>query len=149
MTKPITYFGAGSDAGDNSFLSNFYKEDHLTLEHKFQAAKTDDPSWVARILLAPTPKEAKHLGRAAPMRASWDQEKKAVMLVLLRQKFSNEELRNKLLSTGDAELIEGNWWGDTYWGVCKGVGENWLGRLLMQVREEIKAIIRLPLAGRL
>jgi predicted NAD-dependent protein-ADP-ribosyltransferase YbiA (DUF1768 family) len=58
------------------------------------------------------------------------------MLNLLRQKFQNPELREKLLCTGKLELIEGNYWGDTYWGVCRGVGENRLGKLLMLVREE-------------
>ena len=60
------------------------------------------------------------------------------MLTGLRKKFADPELRNLLLATGDEELIEGNYWGDTYWGVCNGVGQNKLGKLLMQVREEIK-----------
>ena len=45
------------------------------------------------------------------------------------------ELRTKLADTEDEELIEGNTWNDTYWGVCRGVGENHLGKLLMEVRE--------------
>lgn len=62
-----------------------------------------------------------------------------VMLQLLRQKFlGDEELRRKLLRTGDAMLVEGNYWGDTYWGVCFGSGKNMLGKLLMQVREELR-----------
>jgi predicted NAD-dependent protein-ADP-ribosyltransferase YbiA (DUF1768 family) len=60
------------------------------------------------------------------------------MLSALRIKFKNPELRAMLLTTGDEELIEGNWWRDTYWGVCEGIGQNKLGKLLMQVREEIK-----------
>jgi hypothetical protein len=59
-----------------------------------------------------------------------------VMLGLLRRKFTQLDLRRQLLATGDAELIEDNDWGDHFWGVCMGVGENHLGKLLMQVRGE-------------
>lgn len=62
------------------------------------------------------------------------------MLDLQRQKYTVPYLREKLLATGDAELVEGNTWGDRFWGVCNGVGQNWLGRLLMQVRDEIKVM---------
>lgn len=60
---------------------------------------------------------------------------------LVRQKFNHRypELRTKLLSTGDLEIIEGNHWGDTFWGVCNGTGENHLGRILMQVREDLRS----------
>lgn len=135
----IDYFGTGADAGENSFLSNFYEHDGWTVEHHYQAAKTDDVEWAARILSAPTPNAAKKVGRRAPMRPTWDDEKLTVMLALLRVKFSRPDLAERLLATGDATLIEGNWWGDRFWGVCKGTGENHLGRLLMQVRSELKA----------
>lgn len=125
--------------GEHTFLSNFYKHGNWTVEHHYQAAKTDDPGWAARILNASTPGAAKKLGRKAPMRPTWDQEKVAVMLALLRVKFLWPELAQALLDTGDAKLVEGNYWGDTFWGVCKGVGENHLGRLLMQVRDELRA----------
>lgn len=141
MTDVIDYFGTGSDAGDHSFLSNFYRSGRTTVEHHYQAAKTDDPVWAARILAAPTPGQAKKLGRKAPMRLTWDDEKNAVMLVLLRLKFSNPDLAARLIATGDAELIEGNTWGDSYWGCVKVSGqwngENKLGKTLMAVRQEL------------
>jgi predicted NAD-dependent protein-ADP-ribosyltransferase YbiA (DUF1768 family) len=60
------------------------------------------------------------------------------MREILIAKFSqNEDIKGKLLATGDTELIEGNTWGDTFWGVCRGEGTNWLGKLLMEVRTEI------------
>ena len=62
---------------------------------------------------------------------------------LLRSKFSDPELAEALLATGDAELVEGNTWGDPFWGVYKGKGENMLGRLLMEVRGEIRRRARL------
>ena len=56
---------------------------------------------------------------------------------VIRQKFNNPELKEKLIATGDAELIEGNPWGDTFWGVCEGKGENHLGKILMKIRSEL------------
>ena len=57
-----------------------------------------------------------------------------VMRDLVVQKFSDPLLQSLLETTGDEELIEGNHWGDVFWGVCKGVGENHLGKILMKVR---------------
>lgn len=57
---------------------------------------------------------------------------------IVRDKFTrNEDLKAMLLATGDEGLIEGNWWGDTFWGECKGQGENHLGRILMKIRREL------------
>ena len=56
------------------------------------------------------------------------------MTDLCRIKFSDPHLRSLLLATGDAELIEGNWWHDQFWGVCNGVGQNQLGKILMAIR---------------
>jgi len=60
------------------------------------------------------------------------------MTDLVRQKFSNPQLAKQLLDTKDFELIEGNTWGDTFWGVCSGKGQNNLGKILMQIRNELK-----------
>jgi predicted NAD-dependent protein-ADP-ribosyltransferase YbiA (DUF1768 family) len=59
---------------------------------------------------------------------------------LIRIKFSKDPLKSRLLNTGDSELIEGNWWGDKFWGVDErtGVGKNNLGKILMEIREELK-----------
>lgn len=135
--------------GEYRFLSNFYPDNHDTLEHKYQAAKTDDPEEKAKILGAPTPGLSKKAGRKATMRADWDDIKVSVMRELLAEKFSDPELRQKLLDTGDNELVEGNYWHDTFWGVCTGTkkcrygpheptGDNWLGRLLMELRTNMK-----------
>jgi ribA/ribD-fused uncharacterized protein len=93
-----------------------------------------------------TPGEAKRMGKGRTIhRASyWDDVKTVVMLELLRQKFSRSALRERLLRTGDAQLVEGNNWHDTFWGVCicdkciEHGGENWLGKLLMRVRRDVK-----------
>jgi ribA/ribD-fused uncharacterized protein len=124
--------------GEYRFLSNFWPDDGFTNEHVFQAMKTQDWAEQMIVLTAADPYLAKKYGRKVTLRPDWNEIKDDVMLVSLRLKFSqNPELRAKLLATGDAELIEGNTWGDRYWGVCDGNGHNKLGILLMQVRGEL------------
>ncbi len=139
MPDKISYFGTGEDAGDFSFLSNFYWFDDTTVEHQYQAAKTFDSEWKVQILGASTPAEAKKLGKRCPIREDWEDVKISVMFDLLKVKFaSGSLLAEKLLATGDAILEEGNWWGDKYWGTVLGEGQNWLGNLLMMVRGELR-----------
>lgn len=109
-----------------------------SVEHAYQAAKCQDYTMRWNVAMQPTPGWAKIWGRKVTLRPDWESIKLQVMLDLVRIKFAVPELRAKLLATGDAELIEGNYWGDRFWGVCKGVGENHLGKILMQVREEIR-----------
>lgn len=125
-------------SGEYRFLSNFYEYRGFCVENYYQAAKTDDVGWKARILLAPTARDAKQWGRQAPMRPTWDDEKIAVMRSLLIVKFRATELAERLLDTGNARLIEGNTWGDQFWGVCDGKGKNWLGKLLMETRAVLR-----------
>lgn len=128
------------------FLSNFYptpiEMDGLqfrSVEHAFQAAKTLDIQERFHVAVASTPGEARRRGRHVRLRPGWNNERCAVMKGLLRQKFKpGSVLAGMLLQTGDQKLCEGNTWGDTYWGVCNGKGENHLGRLLMEIREELK-----------
>lgn len=134
-----------SFSGAYEFLSNFYEKtleyDNRywpTLEHAYQAMKTLDPDEREAIRASRSPALAKRLGRRLKMRDDWDDIKIGLMHELLRVKFRDVQLREQLIATGDAELVEGNHWGDTFWGVCKGHGTNWLGRLLMAVRREIK-----------
>lgn len=134
-----------SFSGRNRFLSNFVRSPiefegirYPTVEHFFQAQKTTNrerQQWIAE---AETPSLAKRRGRTVHLRPGWESIKESIMLQGLRLKFIGTPFQQMLLNTGDAELIEGNTWGDTYWGVCNDVGENKLGKLLMQVRAEIK-----------
>jgi len=111
-----------------------------TLEHSYQAAKTKDPVERMKVLSAAGPGQAKRLGKSVTLRKDWDQIKIPTMMYLLRIKFSNKRLEHLLLNTEDAILIEGNWWGDKFWGVCRGEGQNWLGHLLMNLREELRNV---------
>lgn len=138
MTPAITSF-----SGTYFFLSNFFPHPIYfdgswwpTAEHAFQAAKTRDEGEREKIRSAKTAFEAKKLGRKAKMRLDWYSIRVDVMRRILREKFTNSQLRTMLHQTGEAELIEGNRWGDEFWGVCDGVGENKLGKLLMEIRKE-------------
>jgi ribA/ribD-fused uncharacterized protein len=132
--------------GEYRFLSNFYPAtvvfEGLTYpdsEHAYQSAKTLDMNERRRIAALPTPAEAKRAGEALQYRADWPQVKYQVMLTCVRDKFTrNKDLGTKLLATGDAYLEEGNTWGDRIWGVYQGQGTNWLGKILMQVRSELR-----------
>lgn len=140
--------------GPHAFLSNFYRQPMTvlfdyggtsqwmqvpTLEHAFQALKATTFADFHRVCIQGTPGGAKRVGRRIRLRPDWDDIRDEVMLQLLRSKFRERaEMRNLLLATGDAQLVEGNDWGDTYWGVCRGRGQNRLGQLLMQVRQELR-----------
>lgn len=132
-------------AGTYCWLSNFHPstvqldhDEYPTVEHAYQAAKTFDHSHRRRIREADRPAHARRLGRTVPLRDDWPTARLSVMEGLLRQKFaSGTPLAALLLATGDQELVEGNTWGDEFWGVCRGRGENHLGRLLMALRSEL------------
>jgi predicted NAD-dependent protein-ADP-ribosyltransferase YbiA (DUF1768 family) len=62
-----------------------------------------------------------------------------MMYIAVSEKFKqNKDLSEKLIATGDMELVEHNWWKDKFWGKHFGEGENYLGRILMKVRKELK-----------
>ena len=136
--------------GKYAFLSNFesspFTVDGITfptVEHWFQAFKTLDLQEFRNIIAAETPGKAKRMGRHTTLRPDWEEVKVDVMREGLRKKFAIPELRTKLLATGDEELMEGNTWHDRTWGrcvcsKCGGQGQNLLGQLLMELREEIR-----------
>jgi ribA/ribD-fused uncharacterized protein len=132
--------------GQYRFLSNFWRVvvtfDGMTfrsVEHAFQAAKTHDRAHRLAIQACIKPGEAKRKGRMVTLRPDWEKVKLEVMLGLIREKFSYPSLWDKLLTTGEAELVEGNDWGDTFYGRCGGTGQNHLGKMLMRVRNELRA----------
>lgn len=134
--------------GENRFLSNFEPvwvefegKEYPSTEHAYQAAKTLVEEEREKIRLKDTAAKAKRAGKTVTMRPDWDKVKLQVMEELIRQKFQRDDLAEKLLATGDQELVEGNTWGDTFWGVCKGKGENNLGQILMKVRNDLKVAL--------
>ena len=120
--------------GKYAFLSNFY-EAPITIEGRrfrcveaaFQAAKC--PSR-AKEFESLNGSEAKRLGRKVALRPDWEEEKLEIMYLLLVAKFTQHpELAEKLKATSEP-IVEDNTWGDTYWGCCRGRGQNHLGELL-------------------
>lgn len=135
--------------GHHWFLSNFSDSTiqidgiwYPTVEHAFQAQKTEDKNVRSMIASMPTPSQAKKAGGPSGivrLRPGWDDMRNEVMRRCLKQKFApGSELARRLLDTGDVELIEGNHWGDMYWGVYDGRGHNHLGRLLMEIRSSLR-----------
>lgn len=139
--EPITQFRGKWTKFSNYSLCSVWFDGHIynSVEHAYQAAKSTDEATRREIRHCPTPNQAKKLGRTITIRPDWETIKVEVMRGLLKEKFAQEPERSLLKSTGNAELVEGNWWGDVFWGVCDGKGENWLGRLLMEIRTEINA----------
>ncbi len=134
-----------SFTGEYRFLSNFYPSEitfegivYPTVEHAYQALKSLDIPTRKRISRMATPRDAKQAGRLVYLRPQWDEIKVAVMHDLIRLKFAIPELRKKLLDTGTQWLVEGNNWGDRYWGEVNGQGHNYLGKVLMVVRKELR-----------
>ena len=131
--------------GKYFFLSNFYEvpvttEDGIkysTSEHAYQAAKMEKKEDAEKVRLAPTPAKAKSLGTELTPKKDWEKIKVGVMKDIVELKFfQNFTIYKKLLETGKAHLIEGNTWKDDFWGVYQGKGENHLGIILMQIRDE-------------
>ena len=129
------------------FLSNYYPAvltyngvTYLNSEAAYQAQKCAEPSERMQFAML-RPDEAKKLGGKVTLRPDWNEVKVPLMREIVRAKFTqNPFLADWLLKTGDRELVEGNWWGDTFWGVSSktGEGENHLGIILMELREEFR-----------
>ena len=137
--------------GEYRWLSNFTavpirgtEYTYPSVEHAYVSAKSDNPQW--KIICAHGNHSAgalKKLGQRVHIRPDWPTFKLRVMEVALRQKYNQEPFKSLLRATGDELIQEGNYWNDRFWGVClkTGQGENRLGRMIMQIREELRAQI--------
>lgn len=137
-----------SFSGEHRFLSNFWPSPvkvkgvmFPTVEHAYQAIKTTDEAIRKEISELPTPGKAKRFGKKLTLRSDWEIIKLKVMEALVTAKFKDKALAGMLLATGDEVIQEGNNWNDTFWGVCRGKGENYLGKILMKVRAELRSKI--------
>jgi len=139
-------------SGAYRFLSNFYPsnfrdyvgDEWPTVEHFFQAMKIDSEKEREKIRNLPSPGQAKKIGRLLELRNDWESVKFNVMRDALYYKFrQNKDLKEKLKETGKSHIVEGNTWHDNIWGdcycdKCKNIkGQNYLGRLLMGVRNRL------------
>lgn len=134
------------------WLSNFWPSEieldgvkYPSVEHAYQASKTLDLGQREAIRVLDNPGKAKRAGKTVTMRHDWDRVKIDIMKSLVTQKFTLPELRAKLLATGTKTLVEGNPWRDKFWGAAWDhdhkvlYGENWLGRILMGIRDNIRS----------
>lgn len=127
--------------GQYAFLSNFYPAkvtldgvEYPCVEIAFQAAKTLNPVERKRFQ-GVTATESKKLGRKVTLRPNWGKERLTVMASLLAQKFAPGSELLKKLQTIKGEIVEDNNWNDTVWGKCNGIGLNYLGQILMFIRD--------------
>lgn len=136
-----------SFSGKYSFLSNFapipngieYNGFNFpSVENAYHAAKIDpshdELNMFFSSLTACSAAHSKKIGKQLPLRENWNNIRVSIMTNLCLQKFSQPEFKRLLLSTDNEELVEGNWWNDQFFGVCKGKGENMLGKILMSIR---------------
>lgn len=144
MGGVISHFG-----GEYRFLSNFWLAPvtyegitYPSSEHAYQAAKTLDPHVREMMSLVNSPGQVKKLGQNVDIRPDWEEIKINVMRDIVTAKFEqNEYLMRLLMETKGCHLIEGNTWGDRFWGECPiGTGRNELGKILMSIRDDITRI---------
>lgn len=135
--------------GNFAFLSNMYPCEIIyndlrfpSSEHLYQWSKVDPVSDFAyRIMFAHSGRVAKRITREPGFPTNHPTEKRLHwMRRALDAKFNIPELAQKLVDTGDIELVEYNWWNDTFWGVStsKGKGSNILGNMLMVKRNQLR-----------
>lgn len=133
--------------GPYEWLSNFHERPFLlddrewpTVEHYFQAMKSEDPRQQEWVRAARDAATAKRRGRSVRLRGGWLSRREDVMRAALEAKFNQHpDLAERLIETGSAHLEEGNTWGDSWWGTVEGVGANRLGLLLMELRGQLRS----------
>lgn len=155
-TKPCTENKEGEKGmirefrGKYLFLSNFYEG--KVFEYKGMKFTNTEAAFHSQKCLSMQkqfemmrPSQSKQLGRKVPLRPDWNKIRTQIMHDVCYAKFTqDEELKRKLLATGDKYLEEGNYHGDKFWGTTyskrerQWIGENNLGKILMQLRKELR-----------
>lgn len=134
--------------GEYRWLSNFYPVDisldepwfYASVEHAYMSQKSLDSDWKHFCRDTKSAAEVKSASYTIRLRGDWEHVKEDVMRTCLEQKFTVPKLQELLLSTGNKTLVEGNTWNDTFWGVDTrtGIGENNLGKMLMEIRSHLR-----------
>lgn len=136
----ISYF-----KGDYAFLSNMHRSIFYdargirwkTVEHGYQAYKAKYLDDFLGIQSLASPYEAKKLGSKIDIVDDWADQRLGIMRMLVSHKFHFMSNEARMLMNTNGDLVEGNTWGDTFWGVCRGAGDNNLGKILMEVRQNL------------
>lgn len=128
-----------------AFLGNFFPSTLSynnmlwpTVEHAYQASKTNDIKQRLLINKCKSPYDAKKLGQCIILIDNWQINKIRIMQEIIHEKFKNPILQTLLLQTNDEELINVNFYNDIFWGIYNNLGENHLGKILMNERDIIK-----------
>lgn len=133
---------------DTRWLSNFTKCKieingviYPSVENAYMSMKSRDKEWKKRCVTL-SPAQSKVEANKIQLRENWDEVRIQAMNHCLKQKFNQEPFKSKLIATGNENIQEGNVWNDTFWGIdltqTPNVGENHLGRLIMNIRETLK-----------
>ena len=132
-------------SGEYRWLSNFYQleypinflgQEFNTTENLYQAMKCNDYEDFVTIANS-SPALAKKLGRQIKLVKNWDLIRLQTMEFVQLLKYEQPTLRNLLIETGDAYIEETNHWNNTFFGVCNGIGENHLGKIIMKIRDSL------------
>lgn len=147
INPPNTTYKIASFRAQYDFLSNFYNRPitykgliYDNNEAAFQAQKCITEEEKANFCNC-SPSKAKSRGRSVKLRSDWESIKIGVMEDVVYLKFTQHpDLAARLLATGETELVEGNTWGDCFWGFDTRTqqGQNHLGKILMQVRSQLR-----------
>lgn len=146
MMKEIRFYKEFGEYGYLATYSNygFFKDGVFwkTSEHYYQAQKFMDSDTKIRIQNAETPKIASTIGRDRKLnlRSDWEEVKQDVMFDAVYYKFKqNKDILQKLLGTGNARIVEATV-KENYWGCGpKNDGQNNYGKILVKVREKLRA----------
>lgn len=113
---------------------------YKSVEHAYMSAKSNDYEWKLFCKNTESAGDVKKASYSINLVGDWNQTKLNVMKECLKQKFSFEPYKTKLIQTGDEFIQEGNFWNDRFWGVClkTGKGENNLGKMIMDIRTELR-----------
>jgi ribA/ribD-fused uncharacterized protein len=148
---PFERNGNGKWVKNGELVVEYEGREYPSVEHAFQAAKAESEHEREWIGTAPDPAEAKKRGRWVKLRPGWDRMRVGVMEKCIESKFGdrNIQARRALVLTGTRKLVEGNWWGDTFWGFDENrrEGENWLGWLLERRRTRLRRELRVVVFG--
>lgn len=128
--------------GEYFFLSNFYPcpveyegITYLSSESAFQAQKYENKEDRYKFCDL-VPSSAKYMGRRIQLRKDWEAIKVNIMRNIVKAKFDQHpDLKLSLIGTKDYILVEGNNWKDNFWGIYDENGQNWLGIILMELRD--------------
>jgi len=96
-----------------------------------------------KIRLAASPVDANRLGQKVALKDGFMDNRISIMQDIVQCKFvQNSSIAKLLIETGNETLVERNWWNDTFWGICNGVGRNHLGIILMKVRNNLISLTK-------